>query len=74
VVLLSKLDEMVDEMFRRYREMLDKASSMEVLIFIMGLNKLETRLFELFMVKLAEEVARLRAEKSSGNATSSTGK
>jgi hypothetical protein len=65
---------MVDEMFRRYREMLDKASSMEVLVFIMGLNKLETRLFELFMVKLAEEVARLRAEKSSGNTTSSTGK
>jgi hypothetical protein len=73
-VLLSKIDEVVDEMFRRYREMLDKASSMEVLVFIMGLNKLESRLFELFMVKLAEEVARLRAEKPSGNATSSTGK
>jgi hypothetical protein len=65
---------MVDEMFRRYREMLDKASSMEVLIFIMGLNKLESRLFELFMVKLAEEVAQLRAEKSSGNTAVSTGK
>jgi len=64
---LSKIDEMVDETFRRYRELLEKSSSIEILLFIMGLNRLEARLFELLMVKLAEEVAKLKAEKSSGN-------
>ena len=64
---MSKIDEMVDETFRRYRELLEKSSSIEILLFIMGLNRLEARLFELLMVKLAEEVAKLKAEKSSGN-------
>jgi len=55
-------DELVKEVLNRFEYYFNNASSIEVLSMIIALNKLESKLFDLLLVKMAQEMGRISKE------------
>jgi len=54
------LDEYVNEFLRRHRKELENLSSMELLSLIINLNKLQSKLFDLLLIKMVQEAKKYR--------------
>ena len=55
-------DDLVKEVLNRFEYYFNNASSIEVLSMIIALNKLESKLFDLLLVKMAQEMGRISKE------------